>query len=318
MEDIKLPVKIEATNNEGNKARMIIEPCHPGYGVTLGNALRRVLLSSLPGSAVTAMKIKGVDHEFSTIPEIKEDVVEIILNLKKLRIKSHADEPVRVSLSHKGKGPIKAKEFVAISDIEIVDPEYIIANATGDKANFNLEVVVENGRGYLPVEQRNTKDLEIGMIAIDALFSPIDRVGYKVENMRVGQMTDYDRLLIDIETNGVISPEEAFKSASLILSNHFSLLSGEKELPAREINETEEESGKQENKEGDAQESQGIFLEGLKLSTRTYNSLSKAGIKTLDEVNAMDDDKLLALDGFGETALKEIKKVLKKNGFERE
>jgi DNA-directed RNA polymerase subunit alpha len=227
MENILLPSKIEfkegKTKNEGI---ITIEPCYQGYGTTLGNALRRVLLSSLPGAAVTAVKIKGTPHEFSTIPSIKEDVIEIILNLKQLRLRVFNSEPVRLSLKAKGEKEVKAKDIETSSDVEIVNPDLHIATLTAKNADLDMEIFVSQGRGYVPTENREKENLEIGVISIDSIFTPIKNVGFKVEDTRVGQITNYDKLTLNVETDGTITPEAAFKQAVGMLLDYFHLIAG--------------------------------------------------------------------------------------------
>lgn len=228
MESILLPTKLEITSGEKpNEGILVLEPCYYGYGTTIGNAIRRVLLSSLPGAAVTAVKIKGAQHEFSSIPLVKEDVLDIILNLKLLRLRLFRDEPVRLSLKVKGEKKVTAKDFEKNADVEIVNPELHIATLTDKKAEFELEVVVERGRGYSPTETRPRVNQEIGMVMIDALFSPVRNVGYRVENARVGEITNYDRLIMTIETDGTVSPEDAVRESAKILMNYVSLFSNE-------------------------------------------------------------------------------------------
>lgn len=232
MENILLPSTISIRPGEApNTAVLVVEPCFWGYGTTLGNALRRVLLSTLPGAAVTAVKIKGATHEFQTVPGVKEDVLQIILNLKGLRLKLHAEEAVKLTLRKKGEGVVTAEDFEPNADVEIVNAELAIATITDAKTEFELEVVIERGRGYSPTETRKTEAGEIGMIAIDALFSPIRNVGYRVENTRVGDITDYDRLVMTIETDGTIDAEDAVRQSAKILIDHFSLLAGSLESP---------------------------------------------------------------------------------------
>lgn len=237
MESILLPTKLEITSGEKpNEGILVLEPCYYGYGTTIGNAIRRVLLSSLPGAAVTAVKIKGAQHEFSSIPLVKEDVLDIILNLKLLRLRLFRDEPVRLSLKVKGEKKVTAKDFEKNADVEIVNPELHIATLTDKKAEFELEVVVERGRGYSPTETRPRVNQEIGMVMIDALFSPVRNVGYRVENARVGEITNYDRLIMTIETDGTVSPEDAVRESAKILMNYVSLFSNE-EPPVRRAKE---------------------------------------------------------------------------------
>jgi DNA-directed RNA polymerase subunit alpha len=228
METIFLPSKMYFTaGNNAHEALLTIEPLHHGYGTTIGNALRRVLLSSLPGSAVTAMKIKGVQHEFSATNGIKEDVLDIMLNLKKLRMRVHADEPVILKLVRKGSGEITAKDIEANADVEIINTDLVIATMTDDKATFEMEITVSKGRGYLPTEEREEAPTDIGVIAIDALFSPVRSVGLKVENTRVGEITNYDKLLMTIGTDGTVTPQEAVEQATKILLNHFTWIQGQ-------------------------------------------------------------------------------------------
>ena len=226
MEKLLLPssFKIEETC-QPNEARIIIEPCYQGYGVTLGNTLRRVLLSSLPGAAVTAVKIKGVPHEFTTIEHMQEDVVEILLNLKKLRLRVFSSEPVRLSLTAKGEGEVTAAQIEITSDVEIVNPDLRLANLTHKGAKLEMEIFVSQGRGYVPVEEKERKKLEIGMIAIDSIFTPVINVGYKVEFVRVGEITNFERLSLTVETDGTTTPTNALLQATEILLDHFNLIS---------------------------------------------------------------------------------------------
>ena len=204
-----------------------IEALYPGYGVTMGNSLRRILLSSLEGAAITQVKIKGAGHEFSTLPGVFEDVIIILLNLKKLSFKMFTSEPQTIVLKEKGQKEVKAKNFKLSPQVEITTPEAHIAALTSKKAELNLEAQIEQGVGYSPTEEREQKKAEVGVIPIDAIFTPVKKVSFHVENMRVGKRTDFDRLKIEIETDGTISPEEALKQASEILLNHFSLFSQE-------------------------------------------------------------------------------------------
>lgn len=207
-----------------NMKTLTIEPLFHGYGTTVGNALRRVLLSSLPGAAVTAMKIANVSHEFSTIDGIQEDVVEISLNVKQVRLKVHSEYPVRLTLSKKGKGAVKAGDFDANADVEIANPDQVIATITDDSTTFEMEVIAEQGRGYVPTEEREKEEQEIGLIKLDAMFSPVRTVSLNVEPVRVGEITNYDKVVMDIETDGTLTPEEAVSASSKILIDHFELL----------------------------------------------------------------------------------------------
>ncbi len=225
MESILLPSKIRFTKSErAHEGILTIEPCTQGYGTTLGNAMRRVLLSSLPGAAVTAVKIKGVDHEFSTLQHVKEDALEIILNLKALRMKLHASEPVKLTLSTKGEKVVTAADFSKNADVEIINSDLVIATLTDKSAHFEMEITISPGRGYRSTEERVKEKMELGTIAIDALYSPVLNVSYKVEATRVGEKTDYDKLVLHIETDGTMDPLDACNSAVAILLDHFNLL----------------------------------------------------------------------------------------------
>jgi DNA-directed RNA polymerase subunit alpha len=221
---IPLPLQPKIIEKKGNWARFEIEALYPGYGVTIGNSLRRVLISSLPGAAVTQMKIKGVSHEFSTIPGVLEDVITIMLNLKQLRFRVFADEPQKATLKVKGEKEVLGSDFEYPAQVELINKDLHIATLTDKKAELEMEIQIEKGIGYLPREARRQKEkLEIGVIPLDAIFTPIKRVSFKVENMRVGERTDFDRLFLEIETDGTISPQEAFSQASEILVKHFNL-----------------------------------------------------------------------------------------------
>ncbi len=226
MENISLPSKFDITPSEKvNTATISIQPCHPGYGTTLGNALRRVLLSSLPGSAVTAFKIKGAQHEFASLENVKEDLVEISLNLKQLFIKSNSAEPVRLKISAKGQKTVTAADIEKNADVEIVSPDDVIATLTDKSAEFEMELIVEQGRGYVPTETQEREDLEVGMIAIDAIYSPVRNVGFRIENVRVGKMTNYENLILEIETDGSLTPQESLQQATQELLNQFNKIS---------------------------------------------------------------------------------------------
>jgi len=225
MENIFLPSKIELKEGENsNEGVLIVEPLYHGYGTTIGNALRRVLLSSLPGAAVTTLKIKGAQHEFSTINGIYEDILQIVLNLKQLRLKLFTDEPVVLKLTKKGIGDVLAKDITKDSNVEIINPELKIASITDKGAELNMEITVEKGRGFQPTENRVKENLPVGSIAIDAIFTPIVDVGFKVEYTRVGQITDYDKLTLHLQTDGTITPAAAINYAAKILIDHFTLL----------------------------------------------------------------------------------------------
>ncbi|RLC35158.1 MAG: DNA-directed RNA polymerase subunit alpha [Candidatus Nealsonbacteria bacterium] len=229
---IPLPSSPKIIERKDNQAVFIIEGLYPGYGVTVGNSLRRVLLSSLPGSAITQVKIKGVQHEFSTLSGVKEDVISILLNLKQLRFNLHTEEPQKARLQVKGAKEVKGAHFRLPSQVELANKDIHIATLTQKSAELDIEVLIENGLGYEPAERRKKGKLEIGTIALDAVFTPVRKVSYRVENMRVGERTDFDRLSLELETDGTLTPEEAFKQAAEILINHFSLFKEAFEEPS--------------------------------------------------------------------------------------
>lgn len=225
MENIFLPSKIEYKKGKNpNESQLIIEPLFHGYGITIGNALRRALLSSLPGAAVSAAKIKGVDHEFQAIKGVKEDALEVVLNLKMLRFKMHSDNPIKLSLKKKGAGDVTAADFEKNAEVDVINPEAKIAEITDKAGEFEMEITIQKGIGFDPKENRDKKDKEVGLIEIDSIYTPIKNVGYEVEDTRVGQITNYDKLTLTVETDGSISPEDAIQEATKILINHFNLL----------------------------------------------------------------------------------------------
>lgn len=239
MENIPLASNItfEKGKNE-NESIVSIWPFFPGYGTTLGNALRRVLLSSLPGAAVTSFKVKGAQHEFSSVPHVKEDLVEISLNLKRLRLKLHSEEPQKLSLNVKGVKKVKASDIKTPSQVEIVNPDLHLATLTDKEAELDMEMTVSKGRGYLPTESREKEEIEVGQINIDAIFSPIVNVGFKLENVRVGQMTNYDKLILNIETDSTITPQEALNQAAEILIEQFGFIASETKKESKVKKET--------------------------------------------------------------------------------
>ncbi len=241
MEPLLLPQSIVSETVSDNRARVVIEPCYPGYGTTLGNALRRVLLSSLPGATVVAVKITGVDHEFSTLPGVKEDVVDMLLNIKQLRIKLFSNETVTFKLNVTGEKEVTASDIEANSNVEILNKDLFIASLTDKKANLEIEFIARQGRGYEPVENRDSEKYDIGVIAIDAAYTPVQRVGYTVENVRVGQMTNFDKLTLDVQTDGSLTPEQAVKQASQILIDHFKVIVGGEKVKLDQVVKAEEE-----------------------------------------------------------------------------
>ncbi|MBP6889765.1 MAG: DNA-directed RNA polymerase subunit alpha [Candidatus Moranbacteria bacterium] len=222
---IAIPQKPEYISLGENHGKFEILGCYPGYGTTLGNALRRVLLSSLEGAAIRSVKITGVTHEFTTVPGVMEDVVQILLHLKQIRFRLHGDEPVKLSLKVKGERVVTAKDFKVPSSVEIVDGDQMIATITDKKTELEMEIEIDRGVGYVSVEARDREEREIGVIAVDSIYSPVKRVNYEVENMRVGKRTDYDKITLEILTDGSIAPEEAFAKSVAILMNQFTALS---------------------------------------------------------------------------------------------
>lgn len=307
---IPLPKPPKIIEKKGNFARFMIEALYPGYGVTIGNTLRRVLLSSLPGAAITQVRIKGIQHEFSTIPGVLEDVIEIMLNLKQLRFKLYTVEPQSATLKVKGEKEVKGADFKLPSQVEIINKDAHIATLTDKTAALEMEILIERGLGYEPVERRKKEKLEIGMIPLDAIFTPIRKINYHVENMRAGERTDFDRLFFEIETDGTLTPEEAMSEASVILINHFSLFSETFKKPKIEPRSVITTKKKREEKK--EEEINKKPIEGLKLSTRTSNLLLSNNIKTVGKILRKTEKDLLNLEGMGEKGIKEIKKALKK------
>lgn len=310
---IPLPLAIKTIQEKENSAKFSIEGLYPGYGITIGNALRRVLLSSLPGAAVTDVKIKGVDHEFSTIPGVLEDVVHICLNLKKLRFKCFSQEPVRAFLKVKGEKEVKGKDFEIPPQLELVNKDQHIATLTSKDAELEMEIVVRKGVGYEPREMRKKEKLGVGEIVLDAIYTPIRRVSYKVENMRVGERTDFDRLYLEIETDGTILPAQALYQATKILLDHFNFVLEGIQKEAEPLKEKVKEEKEEKKEEKNILE---MPIEELNLSTRTKNVLLKSHIKTVAGLLRKKEKDLLELEGMGQAGIKEIKKALKKLGLE--
>lgn len=310
---IPLPSKPKVVFTEGNRAVFEIEGLYPGYGQTVGNSLRRVLLSSLQGAAMTSVKIEGVGHEFSTLEGVMENVVEIILNLKQLRFRLHEEGPFVLTLSVSGEKEVKGKDFKTPSQVEIMNPEVHIATLTSKNSKFNLEATVECGLGFVPVETRNKEKVEIGTISLDAAFSPVRHVNYEVENMRVGDRTDYNRIRLHIETDGSMTPLEAFQKASQILIEQFEVLAGgfartEKVIQPEEI--IKEQEGLFSEEISQEEDVMKIKLDTLKLSSRTLNVLREAGIKTVGGIARKKENTLREIEGLGDKGIQEMKKAL--------
>ncbi len=300
--NIYTPGVVSVQDHSATSATFAIEPLHTGYGMTLGNSLRRVLLSSISGAAVTAFRVDGATHEFTTVPGVKEDIVDIMLALKGIRFKVFSGEPQTLTISKKGKGPVTAGDITTNADVEIVNKDQVIAHIDDAKADLNMEITVETGRGYRPVDEtahRKSSD----MIAVDAIFSPVYRVRYKVENTRVGQMTDLDKLIIVIDTDGTITPKDAFEEAAAILVNQYTALAGQTRVEATAS------LGSEQATEEVTEDSAELMtpIEDLNLSARTTNALINNDIHTLKDLLSLGDTELRDLKGFGAKALDEVK-----------
>lgn len=287
-------------------AKFTIKPLERGFGVTLGNSLRRILLSSMMGSAVTAVKIDGVLHEFSTVPDILEDVTDIIINLKQVRFRQFSSEPVTLKISKKGSGKVTAADILVNDKIEVLNPEQIIANI-GNDGSFEAEILVTYGRGYVPVENREV-ELPIGFIPVDALYSPIRKVNYSVTNARVGQRTDYDSLILEVWTDGSLKPDEAVSLSSKIMKEQLQIfLTFDEEMEPQEDSKTAGNSSLNEN----------LFrsVDDLELSVRSANCLKNANIRYIGELVVKSESEMLKTKNFGRKSLNEIKEILVEMGL---
>jgi len=304
--DFQLPKKLECDESgyKDNYGKFFAAPFERGYGVTLGNSLRRVLLSSIEGSAVTSIKFTGVQHEFSTIPGVVEDVTEIILNVKNLVLRSHSKVPKTVYIKKNTKGEIKAKDISTDETIEVINPDLHIATLTKD-SKFHMEMEVSRGRGYVPQELNKKEEQLIGVIPIDSIFSPVRRVNYHVENTRVGQRTDYDKLIFEIWTNGAISPKDALLYASNILQRHLDIFVNFGQLP-----EEEEQEPEMTQEEVTLYEKLRLPISELELSVRSANCLREANIKTIADLVKKAEEEMLSFKNFGKKSLTEIKQLL--------
>lgn len=310
--NVTLPSKPRVVSEEEFQGVYEIDGLYPGYGHTLGNSLRRIILSSLPGAAVTQVKIDGVQHEFSTLEGVKEDVITILLNLKRVRIAMHSDEPLTMSLKANDVGIITAKDISAPSQIEILNPDQPIAEVTAKNANLNIELTVEHGLGYVPREVHQKDKVDIGTIALDAVFTPIRRVNYEVENMRVGDRTDYNRLRIFVETDGTLSPKEALEHSIEIMIHQLKAIVGFQEsVESEERVETSDEAEAPMEAEPDA-DALKTRIETLDLSSRTLTALEEANIRTIGGLVRKKKDDILALEGIGPKGVDEIETILEK------
>lgn len=312
---IPLPSNPKIVSEEGRRAVIEIDGLYPGYGQTIGNSLRRAILSSLKGSAITSVKIEGVGHEFSTIGGVAEDVVDIILNLKQVRFRMYEEGPFTITLSVSGEKKATAGDFKTPSQLEVVNQDIHIATLTAKKAVLKIEAVVESGLGYIPVETRTKEKVEVGTIALDAAFSPVRLVNYEVENMRVGDRTDYNRLRFTIETDGSITPREAFTKAAEILVAQFGTLTGVFIEPQARVASKEElfEVPEKAEMEEDSRLEESVLktkLDELKFSSRTLNALREAGIKTVGGLSRKKEETLREVEGLGDKGIQEIKKAL--------
>lgn len=298
MKVIHNPTLAHVEEHNSTSATFVIEPLHTGYGMTLGNSLRRVLLSSIAGAAATAFKIDGVTHEFTTVKGVKEDVVDIMLNVKNIYFKSHADAPVTLRLEKKGAGVVAAADIKLTADIEVVNKDAVIATIDDPKGSLVMDIVVDSGRGYRTIEESAAKRTQGDLIALDAMFSPVMRVRYKVENTRVGQATDLDKLSITIDTDGTISPRDAFEEAAAILINQYTALAGSTRVVA----------GPTVGSKEDLDSNQLMTpIEDLNLTARTTNSLINNDIRTIHDLVTLSETDLRELKGFGSKALDEVK-----------
>jgi len=320
MQPIPLPNQAKITHLDGNSYEVTLEPLYPGYGVTIGNTLRRVLLSSMPGAAVTAVKIKFVDHEFSSVPNVKEDVIQIILNLKQLRLRSFSTEPVRLKLVSKGEGVVTADMIEETDQVEVMNKDLYICTLDNKNSDLEMELIVEQGRGYEPVEVRQNSNLEAGMLAIDAIYTPVRSVYFDVSNVRVGGMTNFDKLVVRMETDGTITGGEAIDIASHILVDHFSMLfnnEGSERLEMMNQAALEEAAELEAPVETVAETSEvaatGTPIDDTTLSNRAKNALQKSGITTIESLTAMTNDDINNISGLGEKTITEILEMLGRN-----
>lgn len=308
--DINLPELKEITT-DGHTSTFAIEPLHPGYGMTLGNSMRRVLLSSLAGAAVTAVKIEGASHEFTTLKGVREDMIEVILNLKQLRLRFVGDEPVHLSLVKTGTGAVTAGDIKTPNGVEVVNKDLVIAHLDGAKAKVEMEIRVEQGRGYVPVESRPGEKLPVGMIAIDAIYTPIKRVRYSVENTRVGQMTNLDKLVLEVETDGTITAKDAVTQAAEILVGHFQVIAGHNVVSVGADGIVTADAREQANLAT-------VLIDEVNFSPRTTNALLNNDIKTIKDLSDLTDSELKELKGFGQKAYEEVLAKLEELGITQE
>ena len=299
--------KIETEANSQNYGHFVISPLESGYGITLGNALRRVLLSSLTGAAITSIRISGVHHEFSAIPHVREDTTQLILNVKQIRLRNHSEEPVRIHVEVSREGPVVAGDLICPPEVEIVNPDQYILTADSNDVDLDIEMVVETGRGYSPAEERTR--LPLGEIPVDAIYSPVRKVSYRVERTRIGQQTDYDKLNLEIWSDGTIAPEDALRKSAGILVQHLTLLAGA---------ETVAVEAKPREEEGIPSRIYDAPIEELELTVRAYNCLKRAGITKIGEIlKRMEkgEEEMLAIRNFGKKSLDELVDKLREKSY---
>ena len=313
MFDFEKPnIEIAEISEDKKYGKFVVEPLERGYGTTLGNSLRRIMLSSLPGSAVRQVKIDGVLHEFSSISGVKEDVTEIIMNVKSLAIKNNSDtnEPKTAYIEFEGEGVITAADIQTDADIEILNPEQVIATLSGGAdSKFYMELTITNGRGYVSADKNKSDDLPIGVIAVDSIYTPVERVNMAVENTRVGQMTDYDKLTLEIYTNGTLDPDEAVSLAAKVLSEHLNLF-----IDLSENAKTAEVMVEKENNE--KEKVLEMNIDELELSVRSYNCLKRAGINTVEELCSRTSEDMMKVRNLGRKSLEEVLAKLKELGLQ--
>ena len=303
-------IKVAEISEDERYGRFVVEPLERGFGTTLGNSLRRIMLSSLPGAAVSSVKIKGVLHEFSSIPGVKEDVTEIIMNIKSLEIKNNSatGEPKIAYIEKEGEGVVTAGDISVDSDIEILNPDLVIANLSGADAKLDMELTITKGRGYVGADKNKNADLSVDAIAVDSIYTPIERVNLTVENTRVGQVTDYDKLTLDVYTNGTLAPDEAVSLAAKVLSEHLNLFIDLSENAKQaEIMAEQEEDGKEKNLQ--------LSIDDLELYVRSYNCLKRAGINTVEELTNKTSDDMMKVRNLGRKSLEEVIEKLKELGL---
>ena len=310
MFDFEKPNILVEKSDDGRHGTFVVEPLERGYGLTLGNALRRIMLSSLPGVAVSQVKIDGVLHEFSTIPGVKEDVTEIILNIKQLEIKnnSSSDEDKIARIEASGDCVVTAGDIQVDSDIEILNPDLVIATLSGSSAKLDMELIITKGRGYISSDRNKADDLPIGVIAVDSIFTPVERVNMKVENTRVGQVTDYDKLTLDVYTNGTIDTDDAVSLASKVLCEHLKLFIDLSES-------TKDVEVMANNPEEGIDKTLEMNIDELELSVRSYNCLKRAGINTVEELVNKTPEDMMKVRNLGRKSLEEVLNKIKELGL---